>query len=152
LSRRFGPFFFPEGRGLAGGLAGLAGVVYFSVGFLQIASLAGVLPPITGQGDLLTGLLLIIVAAVFLKGIRPLSEGTEEGYAHLVVGYMLATILFGLQVLVIGTNALGWLLQFPGWVEWSLAQDLTPQIWLFAILVVVSIILRLAESPKEVSE
>lgn len=110
------------------------GVAYLGVGVVQIFSSLHLITPIVGFSDLIGGFLLIIVASVFLTGVRPLSMNNQEGYAFIAVGYILAALLFGLQVLVILTNGLGWFLQFEDWLAWNIWNDITPSLWLFVIL------------------
>ncbi len=118
------PAFFTLGIGLG----------YLLVGSIQVLSSIGIIAPIIGFSDLIGGFLLIIVALVFLTGIRPLSENNNEGYAFIIVGYILAALLFALQVLVILTNALGWVLQFEDWIIWNISNNITPSLWMFIIL------------------
>ena len=110
------------------------GLGYLIVGSTQVLSSIGIIAPIIGFSDLIGGFLLIIVALVFLTGIRPLLENNQEGYAFIAVGYILAAVMFALQVLVIFTNALGWLFQFEDWLTWSIIADITPSLWMFIIL------------------
>ena len=112
----------------------IVGVAYLSVGVVQILSSFQVIPPIVGFSDLIGGFLLIIVASVFLTGVKPLSVNNQEGYAFIAVGYILAALLFGLQILVILTNGLGWLLRFEDWIAWNIWNDITPSLWMFVIL------------------
>lgn len=114
----------------------IIGLVYLSVGLVQVAMGLSLLPPMPGMNDALGGVLLIVVAAVFLTGVNPLLNNSQEGYAYIAVGYILAAVVFGLQVLVIATNALGWVLRFEDWLDWSLAADLTPSFWMFIGLAV----------------
>jgi len=115
-------------------LALVIGLAYGGVGFVQVLVALGLIGPIIGFTDLLGGFLLIIVSAVFLTGVRPLSKDDQEGYAFIAVGYILAAILFALQVMIIATNLLGWFLRFENWLMWNVLNDLTPSLWLFIIL------------------
>ncbi len=112
----------------------IIGVAYLSVGVVQILSSLQIIPPIVGFSDLIGGFLLIIVASVFLTGVKPLSMNNQEGYAFIAVGYILAALLFGLQILVILTNGLGWVLRFEDWITWNIWNDITPSLWMFVIL------------------
>lgn len=112
----------------------LTGLCYLAIGFIQILSSVGLIAPIIGFTDIVGGFLLIIVASVFLTGVKPLSNNDQEGYAYVAVGYILAAVMFALQVLVILTNALGWFLQFGDWLTWTIIDDLTPSLWMFLIL------------------
>ncbi|MHA1864326.1 MAG: hypothetical protein ACTSWA_11205 [Candidatus Thorarchaeota archaeon] len=115
-------------------LALVAGLAYAGVGIIQIFVSLGLIGPIIGFTDLIGGFLLIIVAAVFLTGVKPLSKDEQEGYAFIAVGFILAAVLFALQVMVIITNALGWFLQFENWLTWNIFNDITPTLWMFIIL------------------
>ena len=110
------------------------GIAYLFVGVLQILSSFQLIIPLVGFSDLIGGFLLIIVSSVFLTGVKPLSENNQEGYAFIAVGYILAALLFGLQILVILTNGLGWFLRFEDWIAWSIWNDITPSLWMFVIL------------------
>ncbi|MBY8997241.1 MAG: hypothetical protein KGD60_05875 [Candidatus Thorarchaeota archaeon] len=110
------------------------GIAYLGIGVIQIFSSLQLITPIIGFSDLIGGFLLIIVAAVFLTGVKPLSENNQEGYAFIAVGYILAALLFGLQILVILSNGLGWFLRFEDWITWDILGDFTPSLWMFIIL------------------
>ena len=109
------------------GLYGIAAVTTLlaSIGMIEI--LLGVVDPITA-------LLLMIVTLVLATAVKPFLNHNRDGYAFIVVGGILAGLLFILQVSNLGTNALGWLLQLEDWAEWSLLDDVTPQLWLFPIV------------------
>lgn len=115
-------------------LALITGLSYGGIGFLQLLVSLQIVAPITGFNDLIGGFLLIIVGTVFLTGVKPLSKDEKEGYSFIAVGYVLAAILFALQVMVIITNALGWILQFEDWLAWNIYNDITPSLWIFLIL------------------
>ena len=112
----------------------VVGIAYLSVGIIQILSSLQIIIPIIGFSDLIGGFLLIIIAAVFLTGVPLLSRNDQEGYAYIAVGYILAALLFGLQILVILTNFLGWVLRFQDWIAWNIWSDVTPSFWMFIIL------------------
>ena len=112
----------------------IIGIAYLSVGVVQVLSSLELIMPIVGFLDLIGGFLLIIVALVFLTGVKPLSVNNQEGYAFIAVGYILAALLFGLQILVILTNGLGWFLRFEDWIAWNIWNDITPSLWMFVIL------------------
>jgi len=115
-------------------LALVVGLSYGGVGGLQLLVSFGLAGPLIGFTDLVGGFLLMIVAAVFLTGVSPLSKDEQEGYAFIAVGYILAAVLFGLQIMVILTNSLGRLLGFENWQDWNIINDITPSLWLFIIL------------------
>jgi hypothetical protein len=135
LSRRFATeFSVPEDGSWPSRLSLIAGLSYALVGLLQILVSIGLVAPIMGFTDVVGGFLLIIVAAVFLTGVKPLSKNEQEGYAFIAVGYILAAVLFGLQILVILTNGIGWLLGFQNWLNWDISNDISPSLWMFMIL------------------
>lgn len=127
----------------------IVGLSYGSMGILQLLASLGIIAPIMGFTDVVGGFLLIIISAVFLTGVRPLLRDEQEGYAFIAVGYILAAVLFGLQVLVIGTNALGWLLGYQGWLNWNIYNDITPSLWMFIILMTSTGILWIIGNLKE---
>lgn len=124
----------PENSKWPSVLTSAIGIAYLCVGVLQILSSLQLITPLVGFSDLIGGFLLIIVASVFLTGAKPLSEKNQEGYAFIAVGYILSALLFGLQILVIITNSLGWFLRFEDWIAWSIWNDITPSLWMFVIL------------------
>ena len=126
----------PEDGTWAARLACVVGLAYAGVGVVQVLVAFGFLGPFIGFSDLVGGFLLIIVDAVFLTGVKPLSKNDQEGYAFIAVGYILAAVLFALQIMVIITNLLGWLFQFEVWLLWNILNDITPSLWLFVMLVI----------------
>ena len=139
----------PENGTWPGRLSFIVGVTYAIVGVMQISVVLGLIGPIVGFSDAVGGFMLLVVAAVFLSGVRPLSKDEQEGYAFVAVGFILAAILFGLQVLVIGTNFLGWVLQYQGWLQWNIMNDITPSLWLFLILMTATGILWISGNLRE---
>jgi hypothetical protein len=129
-------FSVPEDGSWPCRLSLVAGLSYAAVGLLQILVSVGLVAPIMGFTDVVGGFLLIIVAAVFLTGVRPLSKNEQEGYAFIAVGYILAAVLFGLQILVILTNGIGWLLRFQNWLNWDISNDISPSLWMFMVLMI----------------
>jgi hypothetical protein len=136
LARQYAILNLPENGKWPSILCLVVGLIYLSGGIAQILTAMGIIQIIPGPNDMLGGFLLVIVSSVFLTGVRPLKNNQEEGYAYIVVGYILAAILFGLQILVIGTNALGWFLQFEDWLSWNVMNDLTLSFWLFIGLLI----------------
>lgn len=135
MSKRYSDIIgVPEEGRWSAWLALVVGSAYAGVGAIQILVTLGFIIPISGFTDLLGGFLLIIIAAVFLTGVRPLFKDEQEGYAFIAVGYILAGVLFALQVMVIITNALGWVLRFEAWLTWNILDDITPSLWMFLVL------------------
>ncbi|MHA1289298.1 MAG: hypothetical protein ACTSPB_18075, partial [Candidatus Thorarchaeota archaeon] len=69
----------PEDGTWASRLALVVGSAYAGVGVIQILVALGIIVPLIGFSDLVGGALLIIVAAVFLTGVKPLSKNEQEG-------------------------------------------------------------------------
>jgi len=119
--------------------AALGGAGYGILGVLQILVGIGLINPDALVNDPIGGIMLVVVALVFISGVRPLLGERQEGYAYLAVGAILGGILFVLQLIILGTNALGWWLQLEDWSEWILLSDLTPALLLFIPVLMVSI-------------
>jgi hypothetical protein len=93
--------------------------------------------------------MLMIVSVVFLAGVKPLREDKRAGFAFVSVGMFLAGILFALQLLIIGTNFLGWILGFEDWLAWTILSDITPTLWLFLLVLITFGIARIFEGNSE---
>jgi len=119
--------------------AALASASYGILGVLQILVGIGLVNPNSLINDPIGGIMLVVVALVFVSGVRPLLGEDQEGYAYMAVGAILGGILFVLQLIILGTNALGWWLQLEDWSEWILLSDLTPALLLFIPVLLVSI-------------
>jgi len=119
--------------------AALAGASYGILGVLQIIVGIGLVIPNALISDPIGGIMLVIVALVYISGVRPLLGEKQEGYAYLAVGAIIGGILFVLQLIILGTNALGWWLQLEDWSGWVLHGDLTPALLLFLPTLLVAI-------------
>ncbi|MHA1637224.1 MAG: hypothetical protein ACTSUB_04335 [Candidatus Thorarchaeota archaeon] len=120
----------------------LIGFLYVGVGIISLSTGIGLIQPIPGFGDLIGSIMVIIVGVVFLSGVKPLSKGDDDAYAFSIVGTGLAVLLFVLQIIIIGTNALGWGLGLEDWITWNIMDDITPSFWLFIIVMMVIGVLR----------
>ena len=118
------------------------GVLYFGAGIISLSIGIGLIQPIPGFGDLIGSIMIIIVGIVYLSGVKPLSKGDEGAYAFSIVATGLAVLLFILQIIIIGTNALGWGLGLEDWITWNIMDDITPSFWLFIIVMIVIGVLR----------
>jgi 4-hydroxybenzoate polyprenyltransferase len=61
----------------------------------------------------------------------------------------MAGIMFGLQLVILSTNYLGWVLGLGDWVSWNAASNLTPTVWLFLLVIFLFAIARAAEGDGE---
>jgi hypothetical protein len=125
------------------------GLTYLIGGMLWFLASIGLQIPFPSSPDALSALMLVIISTVFLYGIKPLREGNREGFAFLFVGMILAGILFLLQLLIMGSNFLGWLLGLDDWSDWHVMSDVTPTVWLFLMSGVFFSIARYREEPHE---
>jgi hypothetical protein len=107
------------------------GLFYFAFGIVEIMVGLGFIKVLFVPQDIFGGIMLLIVASVFLTGIKEQWKGNREGVSYFSVGILLATVFFGLYLLIMVSNGLGHLLQFEDWVEWRWLDDLRPGIWLF---------------------
>jgi len=100
------------------------------VPLIQSIELAGVtLVPL----DVFGGIMLIIIGAVYLTGVRQQARGKREGLAFLLVGSLLAAIFFCVYMAIMLANGVGYMFQFEDWLEWIWLDDLRPGIWLFLL-------------------
>ncbi|TXT55254.1 MAG: conserved membrane protein of unknown function [Candidatus Thorarchaeota archaeon] len=120
-------------------LTAIIGLLYIVVGTIQEILFVIQYPVFGIPLDPIQALLLLVVGAVYLTGINHMRIKLEEGYAFVLVGSILAGLIFILQIIVIGTNALGWFLQLEDWSGWTIWQDITPSIWLFPFAMVLLI-------------
>ncbi len=125
-------------------LSFLFGSLYIFIGLIDIFSALGYYTLPYTSGDIIASLMMVIVGTVYISGTPSLHNGEREGYAYTLVATTLASILFLLQVLVLGSNALGWLLQFEDWMQWNAFTDLTPPIWVFSLILITMGILRIS--------
>jgi hypothetical protein len=121
------------------------GVLYAIFGFLEIlvgwGALVGtgvsLIPPLEIAGvnvvppDVFGGLMLIIIGTVYLTGVKQQAKGEREGLSFLLVGSLLAAIFFGVYLMIMLANGVGYVFQFEDWIEWIWLDDLRPGIWLF---------------------
>ena len=111
-------------------LIGWGGFVGTGVPLIPRIELAGVdLIP----RDVFGGIMLIIIGAVYLTGVRQQARGEREGLAFLLVGSLLAAIFFGVYMVIMLANSVGYVFQFEDWLDWIWLNDLRPGIWLFLL-------------------
>ncbi|MFW9889760.1 MAG: hypothetical protein ACFFER_16350 [Candidatus Thorarchaeota archaeon] len=127
----------------------ILGMVYLAGGLLWFISSIGITIPFPVTSDPVSSLMLVIVSIVFLAGVNPLRRDEKEGIAYIAVGIFLAGILFVLQMVILSTNYLGWILGFEDWIAWSPILDITPTVWLFFIVLLIFGIARELEGETE---
>ncbi len=109
----------------------LFGVLYIGLGAAEILSEFGLLQiPFCSIMD---GFILLVIGAVFVTGFLQLRAEEPEPVAFLVVGLIIATVVFFLRVVIIGSNLLGWILGLEDWADWSLLNDITLSLWVYLL-------------------
>jgi len=108
-------------------------LLYLTFGLVEILVGLGLVKVMLIPPDVFGGIMLLIIAAVFFAGIDEQWKGKREGVSFFVVGILLASIFFGLYILIMAANGLGHLLRFEDWLEWTWLDDLRPGIWLFPL-------------------
>jgi hypothetical protein len=111
-------------------MVGWGDLIGTGVSFIPAPEIAGVnvIPP-----DVFGGIMLIIIGAVYLTGVKQQARGEREGISFLLVGSLIAAIFFGVYLVIMLANGVGYLFQFEDWVEWTWLDDLRPGIWLFLL-------------------
>ena len=118
----------------------VASMLYFATGTLQLLSGFIGLNYIIFPANPLVGIVLICISFIFITGTLHYSKSQRDAYAFLIVGMILAGIVFILHVITILTNLLGWVLQLQDWINWTIQNEISPGLWLFPLF---AIILRL---------
>jgi hypothetical protein len=111
-------------------LIGWGEFVGTGVPLIQPIELAGInLVPL----DVFGGIMLTIIGAVYLAGVRQQARGERQGLSFLLVGSLLAAIFFGVYMVIMLANGVGYMFQFEDWMNWIWLDDLRPGIWLFLL-------------------
>ena len=111
----------------------MAAGAYLLVGLVEVLNGVGILDLAMIPADIAEGLAFLVIASLYVAGVVKRSQGEQESLPYVLVGSLLATVVFGLYMSVVGANGLGYLLQFEDWLEWTWLDDLRPGIWLFPI-------------------
>ena len=121
------------------------GSIYILTGIIYILSGLGFIISLPASNDIIGSIMLLIVGGVYIVGIQYLIDQRREGYAFTIVATALATVLFVLHTIVFGTNALGSLLGLDDWIEWVPLDSLSPGIWLYGIIAIAIVFLKLTD-------
>jgi len=113
----------------------LVGFLYCLFGTLQILSalvpgVAGILAPYLISSDIVSGLVLWVIGAVFIVGAQEIHARIAGGEAFLYVG-MLLSVAFGL-IMLLDLGAVGIDTIFFGEAKatWSVSQMIVPMLYL----------------------
>ena len=120
----------------------IAGVLYFFTGDLQLlSSLTGWIYPLIPANPIV-GIVLISISLIFMTGTIHYFRNQRDAYAFMIVGMILAGIVFVLNVITILTNLLGWLLQYEDWITWTILNEISPGLLLFPIFAFILRVLK----------
>ena len=119
-----------------GGLYALAGVLEIISGFgLTLGALEGLGGILHIVGDAFNGFVLLVIGAIFLRGVQPYLNNDREAVSYPTVGALLASALFLFYAVNALSNGLGFMLGFEDWLEWTILDDIKPGVllWVAAI-------------------
>ena len=122
-----------------------ASIFYFAAGVLQLLFGFIGLNYILIPANPIVGIVLICISFIFITGTLHYFRNQKDAYAFLIVGMILAGIVFILHVITILTNLLGWVLQLEDWINWTMQNEISPGLWLFPLF---AILLRLLKGSK----
>ena len=113
----------------------ITGIVYIIFGFTQFIISLGVIPFVTNiiffPRDIIGGVILVLLGAVFWVGVKELKNGFSEGVAYVYVGIFLALLFCVIYIFVFAANAVEVYLimneDFSSWTPWD---DLRPGLYL----------------------
>lgn len=113
----------------------MAGVVYVIFGAIQavvgLGYNAGWIKAIFVPPDIVGGLILVLIGAVFLYGFKELNAGVNEGVAYIYVGILLALVFTAIYLLIMGADALEeYVIKGEGFEDWAPLHDMKPGIYL----------------------
>ncbi len=114
--------------------AGIFGILYLTFGVTE--TLSGLVPSITDQtaaimvpADIIGGLVLCVVAAVYLAALYRFETGTGSGQAYLYVAMALSVIFGTVALLSRGAQGAD-LILFGDEEPWSPIALFVPMVWL----------------------
>ncbi|MHA1771504.1 MAG: hypothetical protein ACTSYL_03520 [Candidatus Thorarchaeota archaeon] len=109
--------------------------IYLIVGSVELlVSLGGVSVSLFNP-DLMDSFLILVIGAVFCEGLLQTRHKEPEAFAFIIVGLILATVVFLLRVIVISSNLLGWALHLEDWASWSITEGLTWSLVIYLVTV-----------------
>ena len=114
--------------------ATLAGVLYAVLGISELATAAGAdigLPAwLNISGSILGGAMLLVIAAVFFRGLAKAGHDAQAGTAFVKVGIFLALVFAGVFLLVLFGNALmAYAVGSEDYARWAPWDDVVPLVY-----------------------
>ena len=114
--------------------AALGGVLYVLFGLLHIVEGLGIDTGMAGflfiPGDILGGFCLIVIGAVFLKGLKEMLQGINAGVSFLYVGILMSLIFMAVYLLIMGGNLLDSFIVPDDYEGWNVMETFRPGIYL----------------------
>ena len=130
-----------------GSLYMLFGIIQFIVGFGISSDLTS---DIFIHGDIIGGLILVLIGVVFIFGFRELRKGISEGVAYIYIGIILGLIFLVIYLLIILANSIeAYLIMSDEFSTWSPVDDLNPGVYMGVITLIGFIIWRSRFSLKQ---
>lgn len=123
----------------------IIGFLYFMFGLFQIIVSLGFKSAFTDAifipSDIMGGIILIVISAVFLFGVKELNKGIDEGVAYIYVGILLAILFMIIYSLIIVANAVSaYALSNPDLKNWTPLDNMKPGLYL-GILSIIGILI-----------
>ncbi|MDW7731428.1 MAG: hypothetical protein SCH66_03240 [Methanolobus sp.] len=114
--------------------AALTGVMYTIFGIFQIGEGLGINTGMSDvlfiPGDILGGLSLVILGAVFLYGLKEMLQGINAGVSFVYVGILMSLVFMVVYLLVMGGNMLDSLIVPEDYEGWNIMEAFRPGIYL----------------------
>jgi hypothetical protein len=88
----------------------IASVLYCFFGLMQIAAglgISGIEGFLFISADIMGGFILLVIGTIFIFGVKEINSGIREGVSYVYVGIVIALLLSGIYLLILGGNAFG---------------------------------------------
>jgi len=99
----------------------IGGIIALGGGYL---GLPVVLPP-----DLFSGICLIIIGLVYLRGVQPLLSKNDKGVAFLVGGAIISLMLGFIYLMTMGADGIMYIIGSEDFESWTPLNDFVPALW-----------------------
>lgn len=114
--------------------AALAGVLYTIFGIFQIAEGIGIQTGMSDMlfipGDILSGLCLLVLGAVFLYGLKEMLQGINAGVSFVYVGILMSLVFMAVYLLVMVGILLDSVIVPEDYEGWNIMEAFRPGIYL----------------------
>ena len=125
----------------------IIGFLYLVFGLFQIIVSLGLKSALTDAlfipSDIMGGIILIVISAIFLFGINELNKGIDEGVAYIYVGILLAILFMIIYSLIIVANGVSaYALSNPDLENWTPLDNMKPGLYLGVLSIIGILIWR----------